>query len=280
MKNYWYHPVPLALAVLLGGCTRYAYYVSPMHGYNSTYRTIPLQSGGMRSAWYANANIGTGSTNNNLGDAVLNMQGNIYRTHQLGKYIQTFYGGGLSLGNYHVASFHDSTRISSVVDTAAINAKAGNHFFGAGGCDGGINFVLPFSKHGGEWRVLGIHASLQKEFGSYLAFRQALNPDKVNGVAKSSWLGSLGFSSELVAKTGWGSCGFKQELGMLLGNAYSDIYFGKPSSNERRSRYSYASSTLQFTIHAFTVYAQETFGTRLFSAQLGVNYRLGNRKRK
>lgn len=260
-------------------CVRQAYYVSPVYGSNTPYHTVPLKNEQTASAMYANASLQTAATNNWGTDHTYQLQSNIYRTHNLGL-LQTYYGGGLTLGLYHVEPFDSMgySRASSRLAIKPINAGAGNRFYGTGNIHGGIHLAMPFSSAGNapEWR-LGSKVALHQEFGDYLSFRKSLNPDSVTGVAKSNMLGSLSGYTELVIPTGDAYVGAQLEVNWILGNQYSDVYFNKDFGG---GRYVYTNWTFHVTQNKSTVYLQCTIGHRLLGVHAGINYRLAAKPKK
>ncbi|BAV09253.1 hypothetical protein FLA_5301 [Filimonas lacunae] len=234
---------------------------------------------------YANSSIQAGGANSGLKDNTFHWQGNIYRTHQLGL-IQAYYGAGLTLGNYQVAKLDSVPRLAAGLGVTQVNSTAGNKFYGSGNIHGGINLCIPFGRisNSGEFRF-GVKSSLHQEFGNYLSFRKALNPDSLSGLVTNNVLGSFAFTSELVfsldrrgRKLGLGG-----EFGCLVGKDYRDNNFGKGDIyyNNLKSRYTYISGIIQLTFgNLWTAYVQQTFGTRVVAFHAGVNYRLFAKRKK
>jgi hypothetical protein len=270
------NPTLLLIILVAAGCTRSTYYVSPLHGNVTPYHTIPLASDSVSSSTYINGQVATGGANDGLSDGVFNFQLNAYRTHQLGGHLQAYYGAGIQTGTYHIKSFKDeSRRFSSFLDTARINA-AGTKTYSSLGIHGGLNFMVPFGA-GHEWRI-GMQTAVHKEFGSYLQFRKSLPADSVDGVAKSSTLGSLSLQTELAFQVHNGNFCIKWELGRLLGKDYRDVGFGK--TYPFRNRFTYWSFTLQRGLERTGIYTQFTIGNNAFFFQMGVNYRLQGRRKR
>lgn len=277
----------IALTSTFCSCYRKAYYVSPLYGRSTPYHSIPLKNEQVASALYANVSVQAGIANDNGADGTLSLQFNAYQTHQLG-FLQAYYGGGLTLGLYHVADFDTAGYYNNIryqpsyLNVLAINKYAGDHFFSSGNIHGGLNISIPFSNRprAGEWRI-GTKAALHKEIGTYLSFRKSLNPDSVSGVAASSLLGSISGCTELIFPSGRnGNFGGQFEAGWLLGKDYKDIYFGKRDWSSDASRYGFVTLTLQFTKNNGTAYFHQTIGNRLVSFQAGYNYRITATKKK
>jgi len=206
--------------LLLSGCIRrQAFYVSPYNGLNNSYHSIPLRSDSLKSAFYVNSAIFTGSANDYGHDDMFAFQTSLSAGHNFG-YFQAYYGAGITLGNYRVNTF-DSFGISRSVDYKIINQYAGSKFFGTTGIEAGFNLVIPLGIS--EWRVLGIETSMQQEFGQYLQFRKQLPDSAATLVVRNSFLTTLGGYSEITAKTNHGSVGFKIAIGTLLGSAYHHL---------------------------------------------------------
>lgn len=262
----------------LTGCYRQAYYVSPLVGSSTDYKAQQLASDSILSAVYASGMFSAGGTNYRLRDGVVNFQGSLYHSLQQNNF-NFYYGLGGSVGNYHVTAYHDG-KTASYVDTNYLNARSGNYFYGSGALHAGMNFVVPFD-NGGEWRVLGLHGSVYKEFGDFLRYRQSLPPTKVTGVIASSSLASLGLSTEIIGKVNKGNLGFKMQYVFFTGSNYKHIVFGNqsPDSDWERKRYNLFTTTIQYTQAKNTFFIQPSFGTRVFSYQMGFCKRLtGHRK--
>jgi hypothetical protein len=270
------NPTLLLIILVAAGCSRSAYYVSPLHGNITPYHSIPLASDSISSSTYINGQLGAGNANDGLSDGVFNFQLNAYRTHQLSRRVQAYYGTGVQTGTYQVESFKNETRVfSSFLDTARINA-AGTKAYGSLGIHGGLNFIVPFGG-GHEWRI-GMQSAVHKEFGSYLQFRKSLPADSVDGVVKSSILGAASLQTELAFRMRTGDFCIKGEFGWLLGNGYRDAGFGK--AYPTRGRFSYFAFTLQRGFDRTGIYMQLTPGNNALFFQTGVNYRLQGRHKR
>ncbi|MDR0794195.1 MAG: hypothetical protein LBE82_12885 [Chitinophagaceae bacterium] len=152
----------IAGVLLLQGCVRNAYYVSPFNAANNTYHPMLLKSDSAKTVLYATASYIGGSANDANRDQV--SMGNIGlsgSTH-FGSF-QTYYGASLALGSYSVGTFDTTLYGWENFSPKEINSKAGNKFFGGGVFSGGINYVLSFDRL--EWRVAGVEAAVAQEFG-------------------------------------------------------------------------------------------------------------------
>lgn len=265
---------------VLIGCQTRSYYISPLYGSSNTYKTLPFTADSTKSSLYVNGAFNLSGTNEDLRDNVFNFQGNIYNVHQL-SIVKLFYGAGLGAGSYNVSKY-DTVTYNPQFDTLSINKLAGGKFFGSANLMGGLVITIPFSLNF-EWRILGISATLQKEFGSYLHFRNIVQRDsiKVNGIAKSSVLGTLNFSTEFAFKTRRGQFTILNQFTGLLGKEYKDAFFGE--FGMERHNYGYWTGTYSYTINRSTISLTGIAGTRLMSLQLGYNHSLsglGRRKER
>ena len=262
--------IALLFQVILGGCARQAFYVSPYNGNHNPYHPIPLKQDSVKSASYISASISNGTANDREADGTLTFFTSFSRAHNFGNF-QGFYAADFSLGNYKVAPFSEYDG-SENFDPTAINENAGNKFFGGAGADGGVNFVLPIRN--GEWRVFGIETSVQQEFGNYAAFRKKLADKDADLVVRDKLFATLGGYTEIVGRISRGSMGLRLGAGSVLGSKYHNLMitdepYGKPL------RYNYGSFTFHLTKNKFTGYLQSNFSAKSQSLFLGVNYRLG-----
>lgn len=265
------------IIIFLPGCITSSYYISPMYGSSMSYRTMPLQKDTVKSALYLNSALTYGGTNEDVRDVVYSLQTNIYNVHRF-SFFKAWYGAGITLGNYKVHSYSSATYAN--FDVAAVNRLAGNKFFGSTNFNGGLVIVIPM-KSGSEFRVAGVSASLQNEFGDYLRFRKTLEEDtiKITGLAANRALGTIGISSEVALKTKSGAFSIQYAWNILTGKNYSNTDYLNIAP---KKRYSYLSGTLALTVNNITGYLQSNLGTRLLNLQTGVNYRInyGSKKRK
>ncbi|MEO8711866.1 MAG: hypothetical protein ABI405_07055 [Parafilimonas sp.] len=247
-------------------CTPTGYFISPMYGNSTPHHTTPMQTDSTKNTWYLNTAFSPGYNNNSY-DYTFAGQANIYRANTF-NHFNIYYGSGITLGNYNADLYYSSKRYNNPNLTSSTD-----HFFGSLNVNGGLNFVIPFNQTG-EWRVLGLHTSLQQEFGGYLNFRKGFNPDSVDGVAKSSFLNTVGLSSELAfnlprnIKLG----GFLQ-YNFLIGTEYKDIYFGE-NLEAGITRYQYISLGFFMGFKRYMFFIQSNNGDQMFSASFGMNYRL------
>ncbi len=265
--KHWFSITIATCIFLFAACRPSGYFVSPMYGNSTPYHATPMQTDSIKNAWYINTAFSPGYNNNGF-DYTYAGQVNAYRAHAF-KFFNLYYGSGLTLGDYTANAYFSSIRYNK----PDISENT-NHFFGSFNLNGGINFVIPFHKVG-EWRVLGLHESMQQEFGNYLSFRRGFNPDTVDGVANSSFLNTIGISSELAfnlprdIKIG----GFVQ-YNILTGADYRDIYFDKnPAASAER--YQYVTLGFFMGVNRYNFFMQSNTGQQMFSASFGINYRLG-----
>lgn len=266
------------IGLIFTGCATRTYYVSPLYGSSNSYRTLPMKAEGAKRQLYANGAFTMGSTNEDSRDQFYNLQGNVYNAHQFGAF-KAWYGGGITLGNYRIKKF-DSATYNPLFDSAYINNNAGNKSFGSTNLNAGVVVTIPISNQI-EWRILGVSASLQNEFGKYLSFRQNIknNNIEVTGIAPNSLLGTVGLSSELAFGFTEGSFCIKSQVNYLLGKNYKDIYHGtNPGASVKR--YAYLSGNAALTVKDITGFAQINIGERMMNFQTGINYRISKKSKK
>jgi hypothetical protein len=218
----------------------------------------------MLSACYLNAAFSGGSANDRGHDKVYSFQTNFSAANNF-KNFQMYYGGGLILGDYKF-NHYEGNYHSDIIDFQALDQFAGNYFFGAVGLNAGMDFVIPFPL-GGDWRLVGLEASLYKDFGDYLSVREQLADTAATYIARGNSLATFGFYSEIVDKTKYGSFGVKASAGWMLGKDYH--YVGGIGN------YGYFSFSLAPTFRRWTPYVQANFATKAANAMIGLNYRLG-----
>jgi hypothetical protein len=246
----------LLIAAFVTSCTTPHYYTSPLNNTSQYYHSIPLRSDSVKSATYVNGIITLGSAESGL-DNVYAFNGNISRSHNL-KFIQAYYGIGLTVGDY----------IIQKLSTTTITIPPTDNSFGAYGFNGGINLVVPFGNKGSEWRIAGIETSIQNEFGNYLKFRRSNVDSKT--IESNNWTTTIGGYSEIVWKLQKGyQFGYKLSCGESLAPANYGIH-DIPV---------YLLNTFHFTRENATAFMQINAGTYAEGIQLGINYRISKKKR-
>lgn len=256
------------LALVTPGCTRYAYFQSPMHVNSNTYRTVPFKADSVKSAIYASGAITTGGASESLRDGVAAFVGSLHRAHSFGVF-QAYYGGTLALGDYKVDSVDQTTNVrfrNRNLDDALINSKSGNKFFGAAGAVAGINVSIPFA-NGGEWRIIGTELSWTREFGNYYAFRNSLPDTAANLIDRYRNFYTGALSTEFIFSIGRGYLGYKCAVVRSLRNL--------PYYDEDRMLSHWTSTYTTHTLHVsqkrVTGFCQLSFGSRAAAFQLGAN---------
>lgn len=265
--------LPFLLAVLTSvSCSQNAYYQSPLHTNTAGYREQPLKSENKPFAVYANAAVATGSANEKFRDQVTAFLGAFHAAHQFGNF-QAFYGSQLTLGSYYIKPYAPQIGTppyyNSHLDETLINPHAGKNSFGALGFSGGINYLVPFAR-GGEWRVLGVEASWNNQWGEYQDFREELPTRAANLLDPSKSFTTVAFSSDVIAKTKGGSIGYKLALGYRTGSLTRYDMTGNPS----KITPGFFSNTLHYAYERYAGYAQINFGYSASSFQFGLSYRL------
>lgn len=261
----------LASLIFFSGCFYPPYYLSSSNANTNYYRTIPLKSDSVKAASFISVILTKGAANSSSSDNVMAFHGNFHRSFRFG-ICQGYYGIHHSLGFYRVAKVQHR-RFN--VNESIINRMAGNKFFGSYGINGGIN-VVKLINTSAEWRILGLEATLQNEFGDYLKFRKRLPIDTANDITKRSLYITTGFNSDIAVKTRTGSFGCKIAIGASLRhtlyvNNKRDTSFRKPV---------YAGFTVHYTNRRWTSFVQGNLGAYAHNVQLGTSYRLSKTKRR
>lgn len=265
------------------GCHTYtATYTHPLYGSSTPYKTMPLKSDSLRSALYGSASLTNGNNNDLLRDRHFHLSGNLYQARQF-SFFHIYYGANINAGSYKVKPYeHEDPLRGFRIDTAIINSMAGSKFFGAWGLNAGFTFTIPHHKigrYGGEWRVLGIHASFQNEFGDYLQFRRQLDETAVTKLMDNNRLNTLGISTEWVFKSaGNKSLSMLFQYNLLLGREYQyRIYSGR---SKGKHQFNYVSAVFHINAGGYSPFLQFNAGKEMLSANLGLNCRLAAFKKK
>ena len=249
----------LLVVVLLTGCARNTYFVSPYNGNHSVYHPIRMQSDSLQSAWHVHAAVALGGANDQGADEWAAFHTGVSGSHNFGAF-QGFYSLNVSAGNYKIEPWGNMT-------------KDHNRFFGGTGFEGGLNVVTSFDKS--EWRILGVETSLQYEWGDYLRYREALPHNQVDLLVKSPIYATLGGYTELVTRTGNTIVGFRLAYGTVLGRHYKKRYLFYDNFDYDRLTYRYGNFTVHMGWGKYTGHLSALFATRANGLQLGMNYRLG-----
>jgi hypothetical protein len=269
----------LSVVLLGAGCApmQQAYYVSPFNGNNSEYHPIPRQDDTAHAALYAGTSFFKGSANNNNTDDYWGMHTSLFAAHSY-SHIQFYYGGNLSLGNFHMGHWPYSTTVPSIYNLGAnyantdqLNTYAGGHSFGGAGFAGGINGVIPIGI--GEWRVLGVETSVTHEFGNYLSVRKRMPDSIATQIIRDATFATVGLSSELVAHLRDGELGFRWAYGWSLGQNYlsSGILDNTTQSDVH---YTYFNFSFHYTYQRLTAFVQFNQATKSSGGQAGICFRL------
>ncbi len=274
-KNYTFLLLIVSIVVFFSSCSSSAYFYSPSNATSVPYHAIPLQSDSLKGATYASGIFNVGGANQDWRDCVFGFQGRIHRSNNFGNF-QTFYGANISVGSYHIAEFYDVDHVNYYpYDTTVYHNYAENTFYGSYGFNGGINVVVP-TRHGGEWRAIGIETSLQKEFGNYYTFRKNLGDSSATVIFRKNVTGTVGLYTDIIAKSRHGAeFGYKMSWGFMLNpeSDYSHIY-SKNSINP----VAYFSNTFHFTKEKVTGFVQINLSNSYAgNIQFGVNYKLGKK---
>ena len=254
-----------ACIVLFSRCVDHAYFLSAFNANSNPYHAIPLQSDSVKGATYVSGDLTIGGANENLRDNIIAFRGSIHRANTFGNF-HLYYGANASIGSYNVSNtFDESSNYSYTLQT-------GGKLFGGYGFNGGFNALIPL-RNGGEWRVIGVEGSAQREFGDYLDFRKNVPDSAVSVVYKNDWVQTIGITTEFVAKRRSGATiGYKLGIGTGLNNLKYTY------QNTSRQPPVYVSNTLHFGRDNWIAFMQVNFGTYAANFQFGVNYKLGKKK--
>lgn len=259
-------------------CVTYSYFYSPTNANSNPYHAIPLKSDSIKGATYINGLFTVGLANDSWRDAIGAFNLKIHRSNNFGNF-QAYYGANICMGDYSIADFNtrDEPYNYNYDDTSSYyHIKGKNSFFGYYGFNGGINVVVPV-KHSGEWRVIGIETSVQKEFGDYYNFRKNLRDSAADVIFRNNVTGTFGVFTEIIGKTRRGTeFGYKMSLGFMLNSQsdYTHVY-----ESDILHTPAYFSHTLHWTRGRTTFFAQFNISNRYASSmQSGVNYKIGKKK--
>ncbi len=254
----------------MSSCIESSYFYSPNNASSNPYHPIPLKSDSLKVATYINALFTLGGANEGWRDGVYSFRGGIHRSNNFENF-QAYYGLNLSLGVYNMAGYYNSNNY--YYDT---NYNASNYFFGSYGFNGGINVVVP-TRHGGEWRVIGLETSVQKEFGNYYKFRKNLPDSVADVIFKKNVTGTAGIFSDIIGKSRHGAeFGYKISFGFMLNPESDYTHFYNP--NNIVNPVIYFSHTLHFSKGKVGGFVQLNFSNAYAgNVQFGINYRLGKK---
>lgn len=263
------------IPVVFFSCIERTYYVSPGYGNSMPYHTLPLSKDSIKSNLYFNGSLLAGSANYDLRDNQYAINANIYNAHTFSMF-KAWYGGGITLGDYVVKTYNNNSYIYDSI-------KAGGKFYGSLNANGGMAFTLPLGKS--EWRIIGVQASLQQEFGNYLSFRKKIKSDSiaVDGNTTNALLPTIGVSTEFALKVPDGVLSLLIQYNTLMGKDYRYYSFSDniydPNNISKLYRYGYFTTVLSYSENRFTGYLQTNSGTRMNNIQAGINYSLSRRYR-
>jgi hypothetical protein len=253
------------------------YYLSPSNANSNPYHTIPFKKDSVKKASYISALFHAGTANDD-GDYEYAFRINFHRSHNFGDF-QAYYGLNGTIGRYSIAEFKNYNYqyqggffpAYQVSDSGYLITQK-DLFFGSIGFNGGINLVLPFRK--GEWRLLGLETSIQKEFGDYLNFRKNLPDTAATVIFRNSTTASIGIYTDIIGRTRRGTeFGYKMALGMVLNSAHDYSRYNRADIFP----VGYWSNTFHLTKGRITGFIQFNFGTFATNFQTGVNYGLAKK---
>ena len=260
----------LLAVLLLTGCVRQNYYLSPFQSNSNTYHVMPLKSDNVSSASYLHGGIALGDAND-YRDDIFAFTSEFYRAHSFGSF-EAFYGANFSLGYYNVRdySFTPAAVIRDSFIVKTINDMSGKKLFGGYGVKGGIALVVPYTKRGGEWRVLGVEINMQNEFGQYLNFRRHLPDSIAQANTNASFFPTICFTTEAVARSRHYALSYKMGIGGSFRNENLNYHpnperFGLPTKAP-----GFFSHTINYTRDkGWSIYYQGTFASHAAFFQMG-----------
>jgi hypothetical protein len=261
-----------AISLFLSSCISSSYFLSPNNANSNPYHAVPLQSDSVKGATYVSSLFTIGGANEGWRDGLYAFQARIHRSNNFGS-LQAYYGGNVSLGTYHIAEFYNYDHPYN--NPSNDHTYSMNRFFGSYGFNGGMNVVVP-TRHGGEWRAIGLETSIQKEFGSYYDFRRNLSDSAADLIFRKNVTGTVGIFTDIISKSAQGTeFGYKMGFGFLLNpeNNYSHVY-----NRNTVNPITYFSSTLHFTKDHLTGFVQINLSNSYAgNVQFGMNYTLGKK---
>jgi hypothetical protein len=258
------------LLVMLSSCYERAFFQSPLQGNSAVYRTVPVASDSVKSATYVSGALSIGGMNQRWRDGVYKLQMGLHRGHVVNN-VRLNYGASLALGSYRVKPYFDYR--ANYTDSGR---GARGYFFGAYGVYGGISVASKLGRRG-EWRFIGLDASLFNEFGDYASFRKNLPDSAASQIDRKRYFGSLGLNTELIFKfKSQHKFGIKIAAGSFLRRLQ---YNNAPGSSityyyDTYDDLLYFSNTYHFTVERATTWFQFNLATHAAHFQLGLNYRL------
>jgi len=266
-----------AILFLLSGCISSSHFYSPTISSSNPYHAIPLQSDSAKAATYLSGILTLGGANDGLRDNAFSFQGRIHRSHNF-ENLQAYYGANLTLGLYHISEFDNYQHAYSYpyYDSLNYHYYSSDNFFGSYGFNGGINAVISLPR--GEWRPIGIEASVQREFGSYYSFRKNLPDSAADGIFRKNTTGIVGLYTDIIHKSRRGSeFGYKLSFGFVLNPSSDYTHVYNPNAI---GTLLYFSNTIHFSKENITGFIQINLGNSYAAnVQLGVNYKLGKKKK-
>ena len=254
------------LAILCTQCSRYSYYMSPMHTVDHPYRPQLLAADSATKATFLNFSLSGAGYNDDLVDGAWLLQSSVFNTHKFGNF-RGWYGGTIGFGTYDVAEYSGYNAFGNT-DPNFINIHAGNASMGGVGVFGGLSVVTPIDDRA-EWRVLSIETSYLKEFGQYLQFRNKMNDTLVDAFYNPSYFFTTAFGTEFATKTKKGSFGVKLNYIMDWNRLTGSFENGK--INPRQTAFT---TTFHFGSGPVNYFLATGFGSYAFSMQFGMNFRL------
>ncbi|CAN5740780.1 hypothetical protein BH10BAC2_BH10BAC2_45600 [soil metagenome] len=70
------------IIISFSSCVTRSYYISPLYGVTTSYRTTPLAKDSITSSLYVKGTFNVGGNNENLRDNSFSFHGNLYNAHK------------------------------------------------------------------------------------------------------------------------------------------------------------------------------------------------------
>jgi len=271
-KSFFYYTALIASLCSLQSCYEFhqLWYASPMNASNKPYLAKPTYKDSSKTATYAHLSYYGGTANDYHRDAVNMVNAGIYQARKLGDF-QFYYGGNFTLGNYVVHPLEEDDRLHFGYKEIDYGSNVHKPFSSIG-LMGGVNYTI--KQKAGEIRLLGLEFATNKEYGSYLSFRNSLADSSTTVNMKSSSFSTIGLNSEWIGYTRYGHIGVKFSYDIVLEKEYQkpktyDIY-----DNNQRKSYDYTITTFVYNRKRYTLYLQSASGIKAGGTRFGVVYRL------
>lgn len=253
-------------------CVRKSVFRSPYTNLQHSYHVMPVITDSTHSANYISLASTHGFGNDNWSDGLAIAQLKFHHAQTMGNF-QGFLGAHAHAGFYRIdpsSYYNNYYRYDPWQDTISqYNGPAGRKFTGSVGINGGLTYTLVLGRKL-EWRILGIEASLGREFGEYLDVRKQIPDSVITYTDKRNTPVTIGGFTELVFKPSNPRFRFGYQL--AVGSGIHRM--SNTSISQGNLTPMYVNNTFQFTMYRYTGYFQARVGDYFGGVQLGFSYRL------